>query len=306
MDIQQLKCFLSVAKYHNFTKASEHLYIGQPALSRQIFDLEKQLGVKLFIRNNRSVTLTPAGEVLKQEGERLIQHIDRVIEKTKKAAEGILGHLRVAMVGYFNKTITQFIQRFMAEYSNIKLELDQLEAVSLNNAVLSGDCDIGISYKFAITNPDEVEQEEIFQEKFWIIAPKNSAIFEKQKVSFTDLMNEKIILPDGPPPYFLKPLFHEYNVLTKGKTSCPIIPAVSPESMFLQVKAGMGISVVPGFAVTDLKNSEDLRILDIDGVDMVQQVVMFWKKDSQNPACKNFRRLVREFVCSEKNMVRST
>jgi DNA-binding transcriptional LysR family regulator len=73
MDIRQLRYFITVAEYLNFTKAANQLYVAQSAISHQIADLEQQLGLKLFIRNKRSVQLTPAGAVFLKEAIEIVE-----------------------------------------------------------------------------------------------------------------------------------------------------------------------------------------------------------------------------------------
>ena len=91
MDIRYLRSFVAVAQCLSFTKAAERIYIGQSALSKQIADLEAELGVELFMRHHRSLELTPAGKTLLKEGINLIDKVAEMIEKTRQAQLGIRG-----------------------------------------------------------------------------------------------------------------------------------------------------------------------------------------------------------------------
>ena len=82
MDTRQLRSFLAVAHYLNFTVAAKHLFLAQSTLSRQFVELEKELTAPLFICNNRTVTLAPAGNLLKKEADLLISKIDGLVTQS--------------------------------------------------------------------------------------------------------------------------------------------------------------------------------------------------------------------------------
>lgn len=98
MDIRQLRYFITVAEHLNFTKAANQLYVAQSAISQQIADLEDQVGVKLFIRNKRSVKLTPAGSVFLKEAIEIVEKTSGAIEKAKQTDEGIIGSLSIGFL----------------------------------------------------------------------------------------------------------------------------------------------------------------------------------------------------------------
>ena len=78
MEFRQLEYFLGVASELHFSRAADKLFIAQPALSRQIQQLEKNLGVLLFERNKRNVKLTPAGEYLREEAKQVLSQLDNI------------------------------------------------------------------------------------------------------------------------------------------------------------------------------------------------------------------------------------
>lgn len=88
MTIFQIECFLNVAKYLNFTEAANHLFIAQSSLSRNISNLETELGIQLFSRTKKYVRLTPGGAVLYQELSVLLDQGRKPLKKQKKPASG--------------------------------------------------------------------------------------------------------------------------------------------------------------------------------------------------------------------------
>ena len=295
MDIQQLKYFLYVAKYRNFTKAAEHFYIGQPALSRQIFDLEKQIGVQLFVRSNRSVELTTAGEVLQQEGNKLIDHFNSVIEKTQKAGEGKLGYLKLATLGYVNYTVANLIRDFHLAYPLIKFIVERHDVEAINDLILCGDADMGLTFRFCITAYEDFEYKVICKEGFSILAGQDTAIAKKEEIRITDLLNENFIFPDSAMPYFFNKIFPGYAFSRERKTNQNFTYTSTIESLLMQVGAGMGISLLPDFSVADLKANPYFIIKKISDLDTNEDVVLVWHRANRNFVNKQFLEFAQNF-----------
>lgn len=105
MELRHLRYFLTVAEELSFTKASQKLFISQPPLSRQIKELENEIGTELFIRNNKRVELTDAGKYFKQKIESQLQELEVTILQTKRIGENLSGEYRI---GYISSNILQY------------------------------------------------------------------------------------------------------------------------------------------------------------------------------------------------------
>jgi len=135
MELRHLRYFLAVANELNFTKASEKLFISQPPLSRQIKQLENEIGAKLFSRAHKKVTLTEAGKFFKAEIENQLQNLDSVVLKTKKIAENISGEYRIGYISStFSDTITNLVQFLITKYPYLNIKLYE---VSTSKQVLA-------------------------------------------------------------------------------------------------------------------------------------------------------------------------
>ena len=99
MELRQLRYFTVLAEELHFRKAAERLFIAQPGLSRQIKQLEEEMGVSLFDRNNRKVDLTPAGKFLQGRVGSLLAELDILVANTRQTAEGLRGQLRIGYIG---------------------------------------------------------------------------------------------------------------------------------------------------------------------------------------------------------------
>lgn len=146
MEIRHLRYFIKVAEELNFSKAAEKLFISQPPLSRQIRELEDEIGTPLFERNNKTVRLTNAGKYFKSEVEPLIEHLERVTTKTQKIGNNISGEFRIAYISStFSGVISELIQHLseLYPYANFKLyefgtsrQIELLESNKLDLGIL--------------------------------------------------------------------------------------------------------------------------------------------------------------------------
>ncbi len=98
MTFTQINYFIQVARCLNFTEAAARLYVTQPTLSRQITAIETELNMQLFIRDHKSLRLTPAGTVLLEEFTGLMQRYENGIKRAREASYGMIGHLSMGVI----------------------------------------------------------------------------------------------------------------------------------------------------------------------------------------------------------------
>lgn len=145
MEIRQLHAFLAVAKELHFGRAAQRLHVAQPPLSKQIRQLEKELGVDLFVRTTRSVTLTSAGEALLGQAERVIAAMEDARFAATAGGSGEYGRVRVGFAGAATRhTLPQLAREVKARYPHIDLALrGNMYANTAQRALLEGDIDLG-------------------------------------------------------------------------------------------------------------------------------------------------------------------
>src|SRR6266496_3244847 len=95
MELRHFRYFAAVARHLNYTRASRHLHVAQPAISQTILDLEEELGVKLFLRTKRSVQLTAAGSAFLREVTAILGHADQAKRTAQRAARGETGRVAI-------------------------------------------------------------------------------------------------------------------------------------------------------------------------------------------------------------------
>ena len=173
MDLMSLKYFQFVAMYRNFSKAAEHFYIGQSALSRQIANLEKELGVQLFVRDTRNVNLTDAGTVLYQHCDLLLRHHELVFRLLDASRSGHSGHLGIATVTNFGVAFSDLVDRFIHTYPDVKTTIDDIPFNELSDSILHGIYDLAFTLDFEVPQNDQIAQVTIGQDHFVAVMHKD-------------------------------------------------------------------------------------------------------------------------------------
>ncbi|MFT4120277.1 LysR family transcriptional regulator [Bradyrhizobium sp.] len=147
IDIRQMRYFVAVAETLHFGRAAERLHISQPPLSRQVAALEKELGVRLFDRQSRRATLTPAGRRFLEDSRAVLISFDQACQNARMAERGELGELSVGFMMHAAYTILPGLtRRYMASHPAVRVELREVIPGILADAVLTGRFDAAILF----------------------------------------------------------------------------------------------------------------------------------------------------------------
>ncbi len=151
-ELRHLVYFHAVAHHLHFRRAGESLALAQPALSRQIAQLEKSLGTPLFLRSRRRVELTPAGRALAERIEPLLKALQRVPRDVRAVADGEIGHVRIAFTGLAMATVLpRILREFHQQHSGIRLELTESPTAAQLAALQAGELACGFFHPDAPT-----------------------------------------------------------------------------------------------------------------------------------------------------------
>jgi DNA-binding transcriptional LysR family regulator len=245
MELKKLRYFVSVATLQNFTAAAKALNTVQPAISRQIADLEAELGAKLLIRNTREVTITPAGQYLLAQADRMFALEQEILTRVKQIDKGEIGQIRVGYLGSASFSfIGELVKRFTQQFPNVKIQLFELTSQEQITAFENDDIDIGFSRKIPSKQQRGLISEQVFEDKLVVVVPENHQLSQRQSVTITELVNENIILLSR-----LKAmgLFNKIIDLFRVEQLAPQITS-QPQNMqtlLTEVSANFGIGIAP-------------------------------------------------------------
>ncbi|MGB1042640.1 MAG: LysR family transcriptional regulator [Tenacibaculum sp.] len=279
IELRHLKYFLAVAEDLHFRKAAERLYISQPGLSRQIKQMEEDLGICLFERHNRKVKLTPSGLYLKEELTRNLKNLENIINHAKLLQDGKHGKLEFGYVGSaMQEIIPKLLVEFKKEHANVQFGLKEMDNQKQIERLLSQEIDVGFVRLDRV--PRGLEIQPILKEHFCLVLPKNHPINTTNFKSLTQLKDESFILfdPSYSPSYFEKVMqIFDYSGFS------PIIShnTIHAASIYKLVENNFGLSIVP----KSLQNGYSMNVKFIELTNIPQRTTLsaVWDKNNNKP-----------------------
>src|SRR5476651_913985 len=197
MDIRHFRYFLAVARQRNFTRAAEQLGIAPPTLSRQIQDMETELGTRLFLRRQRDVSLTEAGAALVIEAEATVRQFEFAQRNAQRAGRGDIGHIELGYVAsaVYSGLLQKQVQAFSRQCPDVSLNVRESPMAALPGLVIEGRFDIGY-VRSPMTLPDGLEAIRLDSEGFVLALSGDSWLCRLPQISPAHLQNETFILPE--------------------------------------------------------------------------------------------------------------
>jgi len=197
MDIRHFRYFLAVARHRNFTRAAEQLGIAPPTLTRQIQDMEAELGTRLFLRQVRDVSLTEAGAALVIEAEATVRQFESAQRNAQRAGRGDIGHIELGYVAsaVYSGLLQKQVQGFAGQYPDVSLNVRESPMASLPNMILEGRFDLGY-IRCPLTLPEGVESVRLSDEGFVLALSVDSWLNRLPVINSAHLHNENFILPE--------------------------------------------------------------------------------------------------------------
>lgn len=279
LEIRHLRYFLAVAQDLHFRKAAERLFISQPGLSRQIKQMEEDLGISLFERNNRKVKLTAAGEYLQREITVLLKNLDSVYTHAKLLRNGEEGHLNFGYIGSAMQNIVpKLLLDIREEHPRIHFDFKEMDNQKQIEALLAHDIDIGFVRLERV--PRALEIQPIFEDTFSLVLPKNHPIEESNFKNLAALKDEPFILFDAS---YSQAYFEKVMQIFDESGFNPIIShhTVHANTIYRLVENNFGISIVP----TSLQLGYDMGIkfIELDQIPQRTTLSAIWNKSNRNP-----------------------
>ena len=243
MELRHLRYFYETANEMNFTRAAEKLNIAQPPLSKQIKDLEEELGVSLFVRRPHFLALTPEGEILKQYAAQILGLADKASETLRGLGHGLNGTIEIACVeGNSLRMLSEWIAGFSDIHPAVQYNIWTGSADDIITRIRSGLSDFAIVAD--IRDTEGIEHFKLYQENWTAIIPADNPLADNQKdtVSAEELLGYDLIIP------LRADRLEEINNWYRDSAEKPHIRC--RYSNFLTAyelsRCSVGISIVPG------------------------------------------------------------
>ncbi|MCB0629131.1 MAG: LysR family transcriptional regulator [Saprospiraceae bacterium] len=288
MELRQLQYFITLANELHFKRAAEKLFIVQPALSKQIKNLEEELGVQLFERNRRKVLLTPAGHYFRQETGKILQQLEQISNRVRLVKDGKGGEIRMGYVGSCIHTfLPQIISQLHERYPDIHLYLDEMTSHAQLRAIQRGALDVAFCRNPELTG--RYGRQLVFRETFSLILPEDHVLQTEDFHSMQQLEDEIFILPkqsDGDNYYKLQLSICE----DAGFTPVIAHETVHGHTALNLVDQRFGISILPtSFAGV---TSANVRFIELTDIPQRSEITAVWDKRNPNPTLPKFLRII--------------
>lgn len=194
MELRHLRYFVAVGEEEHYGRAADRLRLAQPALSRQIQDLESELGFKLFERLPRGVKLSDAGKTFLEEARRILQEVDEATSRARRVARGESGTLRVGFVESisWHGVVPESFRLFRERQRDAELQLYPLMSQDQVGAIRSGRLDAGFLFSMTTLHRDLV-QLPVLLHKVVLAVPKGDPLTRLKKVRLRDLRDVPFI-----------------------------------------------------------------------------------------------------------------
>lgn len=290
MNSLQIEYFLTLTKYLNFTDTAKALYVSQPAISKQIAALEKEIGFTLFFRSNRNVSLTPAGMIYLKT----FTQINELYNEAQKQAQAIYSEqsskIRLGCVEgmELSNLLSKVFTSFSTQFPNIQYHLERHTPQDLVKALYNDDLDVAITLEpFSEDKPD-LSRIFFLKAKHLLFVSVNNSIIQKDNFSITDLQDETLIslAPDIMPSAdkSIADFWEKNGFYPKRMHYVPNV-----ESLMLSAEVGLGVAF--GDTLLRLCNSPLLRSFELN---TSHNIYLVWKKNTTNLLIPSFAKLVVE------------
>ncbi|WP_339486772.1 LysR family transcriptional regulator [Pseudomonas sp. EL_65y_Pfl2_R95] len=296
-ELAQLRCFIMVATELNFRRAAQQLNMTQPPLSRQIHLLEYQLGVSLFTRTTRTVSLTAAGRAFLIEASSLLEHAERATQAARRIAAGDSGAVALSFVANaVYSLLPRALNELRERLPEIEVALQEMTSFEQQEALLARRIDIGI-VRTPMTQPG-ISSVNLLQEPFVLAVPRQHPLARQALIEVKDLDAQPFILSSW------QPFTELINGLIRAHHIQPrVVQKLSSTLTILSlVNAGMGLALVP-YSASRLRQ-ENLCFKPIalpSGIHSTLHIVC--RDDDDNPACAAVRQALLDAASLEKSVL---
>lgn len=290
LELRHLRYFEAVGRTLNFSRAAEELHIAQPPLSRQIRQLEDELGAELIDRRARPLVLTKAGAFFLEQ---CVQILGRVDEASKAAQRIAHGSKRWFGIGFVPSVLYGFlpelIKTFRQSSQDVEVIFSELTTVEQAAALKSGRIDVGFG-RLMLDDP-QLAYEVIEEEPLAVVLPHEHSLAANARISMKQLASEPFILyPSKPRPSYADHVLGLFRA--RGLNLTTYVEANEMQTAIGLVAAGIGVTIVPS-SVRRLKR-DDVLYRPISNGNVTSPVIMNTRAEDDSPDLKRFRTFVRQ------------
>ncbi|SHI00112.1 transcriptional regulator, LysR family [Sporobacter termitidis DSM 10068] len=289
--LQEIEYFLVAAERLNFTEAAQALFASQPVISKSIKRLENEIGMKLFNRDNRGVSLTDEGELLYNKWRFMMNDFNAAVKSAQSLMDETRKSVHIGCLSEFEHdlNIKEFIRYFEEKNPDITISFELYGFKELREQLLSGACDLIISYNGELEDMKDLQQKNLTQVKQFIAISSKHRLADKEDLALHHLKNETF--------YILNPAESKKSVnrLIEALSSIDFNPRrieYSPNisSLAFAVSQGRGITISHKLITRGYEN--DIRLIPFTELFNNIYLAVAWRKDGITPELRKMIDLI--------------
>jgi DNA-binding transcriptional LysR family regulator len=292
IELRQLKYFIKVAELEHFGRAAEELHIVQPALSRQVKQLEEEVGANLFERLPRGVRLTAAGKLLLERSRPLVDEIDKLGAAVQLADQGKTGFARVGFAdgATYSGVVPSIIREFRKKRPLVELELIPASSASQAELLAKQAIDVGFVY-WLPKDMNGIGSIELGHEKVVLAAAESNPLSRHKSVKLKQLS-------DVPFVWFKRAHAPSFFDLISARCSRSglvlnvVQDAFTESTMLSLVAADIGVTFITEAAKR--RKPDNVVFIEVTDLDATITLRAIWRADDINPAVVEFIKSLRE------------
>jgi DNA-binding transcriptional LysR family regulator len=294
VELRHLRYFVAVAETLNYRRAAQAIHIAQPALSKQIKDLEEQVGVRLLDRNTGGVVLTDAGAVFLEEARDILERVDMAAKAAREAEAGRSGRLTVGSLGAVSASfLPATLAAFRARFPRIEVNLHEAPAPDQIHALQTGVIQVGFTIDEATARSPGLAAMEVFTTRMAIAMGREHPLAANAAISLADLAHETFYYVGGTERHQLHRQLIERIFAARGIQHRPLKRVNGFESLVALVTGGHGVSLLLPFGPTAGNDELVFRRVKEDGDDLSVRLLAVWLNRRSSQLVKNFIEVLR-------------
>jgi LysR family cyn operon transcriptional activator len=292
MELRHLRYFSVLAECEHFTRAAEKLFVTQSTLSHTIKQLEEELGMELFDRTGKRVSLNKDGSQFLNTVARTLQELDSGIVSLRQSATSLTGEIRVGTIHTFNIRLTpNCVATFLTQNPTVKATVIELPAQDAEAKLLAGELDVCISYP--PRDPNLFWYETLFNEEMILAVPNGHPLASRRRIRMVELHRQPLVLP--PQGYGSR---HLIDSCFRAANIEPVVIA-EINSFYPCLEVGRRLNVPVLLSYTAAEGASGISIVRIEDPKPIRTPVLLWCKDrQQSSAARAFADIVKQTVSS--------
>lgn len=279
MNLRDLKYLVAVAEHQHFGRAAEACFVSQPTLSTQLKKLEQTLGVTLIERTNRRVMLSPEGEQIVAQAQRILVEVNALTAMSEHLRDPTGGELRLGIIPTIAPyLLPKILAPMAAEFPNLNIQLTEGQTSHITRMLKHGDLDAVLLALPLPMQEENIEEAELYTEAFLFAVAAEHPKAQQRSVSTEDLQDEEVLLlEDG---HCLRDQALAICQAHRGVESSNF-SATSLETLRQLVAANMGITLMPELAVAALEDANSqVRYIPFSGEVPSRTLGLCWRSSS--------------------------